>query len=55
MLVSLHVKNLALMEEAEVTFGDGLNIWFHQSCPGREGAKGNAARACGICFGGTDF
>jgi len=26
MLVSLHVKNLALMEEAEVEFGNGLNI-----------------------------
>ena len=26
MLLSLHVKNLALIEEEEVTFTDGLNI-----------------------------
>ena len=26
MLVHLHVKNLALIEEAEVDFQDGLNI-----------------------------
>lgn len=26
MLQSLHVKNLALMEETEVEFGQGLNI-----------------------------
>ena len=26
MLQSLHVKNLALIDEVEVTFGEGLNI-----------------------------
>ena len=26
MLQSLRVKNLALMEETEVTFGEGLNV-----------------------------
>lgn len=26
MLLSLHVKNLALIDEEEVSFGEGLNI-----------------------------
>ena len=26
MLISLHVKNLALIEETEVEFGEGLNL-----------------------------
>ena len=41
MLVSLHVKNLALMEEAEVEFGDGLNIL--------------SGETVGICLGGIGF
>ena len=28
MLLNLHVKNLALIEESEVTFGSGLNILY---------------------------
>ena len=56
MLQSLHVKNLALIEEAEVDFSEGLNIpvgrdWsgkvnhyrIDQSCAWRKGTKGNAA------------
>ena len=35
MLVSLHVKNLALMEEAEVEFGDGLNILSGETGAGK--------------------
>ena len=43
MLLSLHVKNLALIEEEEVTFTDGLNILtgLYQDrsgiCPDRDG------------------
>lgn len=48
MLQNLHVKNLALIDEAEVDFSGGLNIltgkpvpenqlsWECQSCPGRK-------------------
>ena len=31
MLVGLHVKNLALIEQADVEFGNGLNILTDQS------------------------
>ena len=61
MLRSLHVKNLALIEEQEVQFGKGLNIltgdhyWFGQSCTGGKSAKGNAARKCRFGTGGTDL
>ena len=35
MLVSLHVKNLALLEEAEVEFGNGLNILSGETGAGK--------------------
>ncbi len=35
MLISLHVKNLALIKEEEVTFTDGLNILTGET--GRQG------------------
>ena len=54
MLVHLHVKNLALIEEAEVDFEEGLNIltgetgagksifdWFCKSCFRSENVKRN--------------
>lgn len=33
MLVHLHVKNLALIEEIEVEFGPGLNILTGETAP----------------------
>ena len=41
MLLSLHVKNLALIEEEEVTFTDGLNIL--------KGGQGHYQDRSGIC------
>ena len=35
MLISLHVKNLALIEEAEVEFGEGLNILTGETGAGK--------------------
>ena len=35
MLTSLHVKNLALMEETEVEFGEGLNILTGETGAGK--------------------
>ena len=35
MLVSLHVKNLALIEETEVNFGEGLNILSGETGAGK--------------------
>ena len=35
MLVNLHVKNLALIEEAEVNFGPGLNILTGETGAGK--------------------
>lgn len=47
MLVSLHVKNLALMEEAEVTFGDGLNILSGETGAGKSIIIGSINLALG--------
>ena len=35
MLLNLHVKNLALIEESEVTFGSGLNILSGETGAGK--------------------
>ena len=35
MLLSLHVKNLALIEETEVEFGKGLNILTGETGAGK--------------------
>lgn len=47
MLVSLHVKNLALMEEAEVEFGDGLNILSGETGAGKSIIIGSINLALG--------
>ena len=35
MLTNLHVKNLALIEEENVDFEEGLNILSGAPCPGK--------------------
>ena len=47
MLVSLHVKNLALMEEAEVEFGNGLNILTGETGAGKSIIIGSINLALG--------
>lgn len=47
MLVSLHVKNLALMEEAEVEFGKGLNILSGETGAGKSIIIGSINLALG--------
>lgn len=47
MLVSLHVKNLALMEEAEVEFGTGLNILSGETGAGKSIIIGSINLALG--------
>ena len=36
MLVSLHVKNMALIKEVEVEFGEGLNIMTGETGAGSQ-------------------
>ena len=47
MLVSLRVKNLALIEEAEVYFGDGLNILSGETGAGKSILMGSVNMALG--------
>lgn len=47
MLLSLHVKNLALIEEAEVEFGDGLNILTGETGAGKSIIIGSLNLALG--------
>ncbi|MEY8517740.1 DNA repair protein RecN [Lachnospiraceae bacterium 29-84] len=47
MLVSLYVKNLALIEEAEVSFGDGLNILSGETGAGKSIIIGSINLALG--------
>lgn len=47
MLVSLHVKNLALIEETEVFFGPGLNILTGETGAGKSVVLGSVALALG--------
>lgn len=47
MLVSLHVKNLALIEEAEVWFGEGLNILTGETGAGKSVIIGSIGLALG--------
>ncbi|MEY8392491.1 DNA repair protein RecN [Lachnospiraceae bacterium 45-W7] len=47
MLVSLHVRNLALMEEAEVEFGNGLNILSGETGAGKSIIIGSINLALG--------
>ena len=68
MLLNLHVKNLALIEESEVTFGSGLNILSGETGAGKSiiigsvnlalGGKSisfHAAGECRICSGGINL
>ncbi len=47
MLVSLHVKNMALMQEAEVEFSDGLNILTGETGAGKSLLIGSVNLALG--------
>ena len=47
MLQNLHVKNLALIEEAEVDFSDGLNILSGETGAGKSIIIGSIAVAVG--------
>ncbi len=44
MLISLHVKNLALISETEVTFGEGLNILSGETGAGKSIIIGSISR-----------
>ena len=50
MLQSLHVKNLALMEETEVEFGNGLNILTGETGAGKSLLIGSVNLALGGKF-----
>ena len=50
MLQSLHVKNLALMEETEITFGEGLNILTGETGAGKSLLIGSVNLALGGKF-----
>ena len=50
MLQSLHVKNLALMEETEVSFGEGLNILTGETGAGKSLLIGSINLALGAKF-----
>lgn len=47
MLLNLHVKNLALIEQAEVTFGDGLNVLTGETGAGKSIILGSISLALG--------
>ena len=47
MLQSLHVKNLALIDEVEVTFGEGLNILTGETGAGKSIIIGSINLALG--------
>lgn len=50
MLQSLHVKNLALMEETEISFGRGLNILTGETGAGKSLLIGSVGLALGAKF-----
>ena len=50
MLLSLHVKNLALIEETEVEFGEGLNILTGETGAGKSVLMGSVNLALGGKF-----
>ena len=47
MLLNLHVKNMALIQEEEVTFGDGLNILTGETGAGKSIIIGSVNVALG--------
>ena len=51
MLISLHVKNLALIDETEVFFGKGLNILTGETGAGKSIIIGSIALALGAKAG----
>ena len=57
MLLELHVKNLALIEQADVELGDGLNILTGETGAGKsiiiEGAQGHDPQRSRVCLGGA--
>ena len=58
MLVSLHVKNMALIKEVEVEFGEGLNIMTGETGAGKSIVIGSVNIAlgtggCGLCACGA--
>jgi len=55
MLVSLHVRNLALIEETEVFFQPGLNILTGETGAWRKGGSGYDPDGCGICADRADL
>ena len=68
MLQNLHVKNLALIEEADINFKDGLNILTGETGAGKSiilgsvnlalGGKsgvGSDSQRCGLCTDGAVF
>ena len=59
MLQYLHVKNLALIDEIEVEFGRGLNIFNHsrlgQSCSWRKIHERHSSPGSEIRIGGADI
>ena len=50
MLLNLHVKNLALIEESEVDFGEGLNILTGETGAGKSILLGSIHLALGAKF-----
>ena len=47
MLLELHVKNLALIEKADVEFGEGLNILTGETGAGKSIIIGSVPMALG--------
>ena len=50
MLLELHVKNLALIEKADVEFGEGLNILTGETGAGKSIIIGSVTMALGGNF-----
>ena len=50
MLLELHVRNLALIEKADVEFGEGLNILTGETGAGRKGFQGEHPPWGGSCL-----
>lgn len=51
MLLNLHVKNLVLIEEADIEFGDGLNILSGETGAGKSIILGSVTLALGAKAG----
>ena len=51
MLLNLHVKNLVLIEEADIEFGDGLNILSGETGAGKSIILGSVTPAVKLSAG----